>query len=106
MRQSLAVKYRPKTFEGCRWTGYYSKILKRKKMVEPETLRIVIFLLETLAVVKQPFRLDALQQLLIRDRAPEEIDAASHNGVDDVRAIVEAGKQRAMAVSTKFLLLI
>ena len=93
-RQSLAVKYRPKTFEDVCGQSITVKILQ--KSIEQRNFKHCYLFAgdsgcgkTTLARIFGYAINGGLGTL-------EEMDAASRNGVDDVRALVEAGKQRAL----------
>ena len=103
MKQSLAVKYRPKTFEEVCGQSLTATILKR--MVEQQNFKSCYLFAGDSGCGKTTLArclATAINQGL---GTPEEIDAASHNGVDDVRAIVEAGKQRAIGCEYKIFII-
>lgn len=103
MKQSLAVKYRPKTFEEVCGQSLTATILKR--MVERQNFKSCYLFAGDSGCGKTTLArclANAINQGL---GIPEEIDAASHNGVDDVRAIVEAGKQRAIGCEYKIFII-
>jgi DNA polymerase-3 subunit gamma/tau len=103
MRQSLAVKYRPKTFEDVVGQDITSKILKR--MVETRNFKNCYLFAGDSGCGKTTLARCLATAINQGQGSPEEIDAASHNGVDDVRAIVEAGKQRAIGCEYKIFII-
>jgi len=103
MKQSLAVKYRPKTFEDVVGQDITSKILKR--MVETRNFKNCYLFAGDSGCGKTTLARCLATAINQGQGSPEEIDAASHNGVDDVRAIVEAGKQRAIGCEYKIFII-
>lgn len=103
MRQSLAVKYRPKTFEEVCGQSLTATILKR--MVERRNFKSCYLFAGDSGCGKTTLARCLATAINGGMGNPEEIDAASHNGVDDVRAIVEAGKQRAIGSEFKIFII-
>lgn len=103
MKQSLAVKYRPRTFEDVVGQDLTSKILKR--VVETKNFKNCYLFAGDSGCGKTTLARVLASAINQNQGFPEEIDAASHNGVDDVRAIVEAGKQRAIGSEYKIFII-
>lgn len=103
MKQSLAVKYRPKTFEEVCGQSLTSTILQ--KMVERQNFKSCYLFAGDSGCGKTTLARCLATAINKGLGLPEEIDAASHNGVDDVRAIVEAGKQRAIGCEYKIFII-
>lgn len=103
MKQSLAVKWRPKTFDQVCGQGVAVQILK--KAVETRSFKNCYLFAGDSGCGKTTLArcfADAINQ---GQGAPIEIDAASNNGVDQVRAIVEAGKHRAIDSEYKIFII-
>lgn len=103
MRQSLAVKYRPKTFEEVCGQSLTAIILK--KTVEKRNFKNCYLFAGDSGCGKTTISRIFANAINKGQGSPEEIDAASYNGVDDVRTIVEAGKQRAIGCEYKIFII-
>ena len=103
MKQSLAVKYRPQTFEEVCGQQIAVKILK--KAVETGNFKHCYLFAGDSGCGKTTLARCFARAINKGLGAPEEIDAASNNGVDQVRAIVEAGRQRAVDAEYKIFII-
>ena len=103
MRQSLAVKYRPQTFEQVCGQQIAVKILK--KAVENNNFKHCYLFAGDSGCGKTTLARCFARAINKNLGRPEEIDAASNNGVDQVRAIVEAGRQRAVDAEYKIFII-
>lgn len=103
MKQTLAVKYRPKTFEEVCGQGITTMILK--KVVENRNFKNCYLFAGDSGCGKTTLARIFGYAINQGKGTLEEIDAASHNGVDDVRAIMEAGKQRALDSEYKIFII-
>lgn len=88
---SLAVKYRPKTFEDMTEQGTVVDIIENIcKHNSPEEFKNRVFLFIGPAGIGKTSIAKLMANKLNDGRGePIEIDAASHNGVDDIRAIIQ-----------------
>ena len=92
--QSLAVKYRPKTFDEIVSQKYIKDILL--KQLETNNLKNCYLFAGASGVGKTSIA-RAFATLINKGKGlPIEIDAASHNSVDDVRDIIEGAKLRSI----------
>lgn len=92
--QSLAVKYRPKSFDEIVNQEYIKKILV--KQVETGNIGNAYMLAGPSGTGKTTIA-RAFASLINKGKGyPIEIDAASHNSVEDVRDIVEGAKLRSL----------
>ena len=103
MSQSLALKYRPQTFSEVTEQSVTVKILE--KVIETRNFKnVYLFSGKTGCGKTSCARImaKAINQGL---GEPIEMDCASNNGVDDVRAIMEKASQRALAGEYKIFIL-
>ena len=92
--QSLAVKYRPKEFEEIVSQEYIKKILL--KQLETNSIKHCYLFAGSSGTGKTTIA-RAFARLINKGKGdPIEIDAASHNSVDDVRDITEGAKLRSI----------
>ena len=90
---SLAVKYRPKKFEDCLGNPSIIKILK--KQIEKKDYAHCYLFTGSSGIGKTTIARILANEINDYNGTPIEIDAASNNGVDNIRAIVEDAKLRA-----------
>ena len=103
MQQSLAVKYRPKTWEDVVGQKTIVSILKRQ--LATNSLKNCLLFCGASGCGKT-----TLARILANDMnkgvgKPIEIDAASNNGVDNVREIVSQAKERSIDGEYKFFII-
>ena len=103
MRQSLAVRYRPKTFEEVVGQGLTATILQ--KMIEQNNLKNCYLFSGPSGTGKTTCARVFASAVNKGCGNPIEVDAASNNGVDDVRAIIEAAKTRAIDCEYKIFII-
>jgi DNA polymerase-3 subunit gamma/tau len=103
MRQNLAVKYRPKTFEEVVGQNLTTQILQQA-VLKRNFKNCYLFAGDSgcgKTTLARCFA-NAINQGL---GSPIEKDAASNNGVEDVRAIIEAAKTRAIDSEYKIFII-
>ena len=103
MNDSLAVKYRPQTFDEVIGQDIIVKILKRQ-------LEINDFSHAYLFCGPSGDGKTTLARIFAKELnhgygSPIEMDAASNNGVDNVRAIIEDSRQRAIDAEYKVIII-
>ena len=103
MRTSLAVKYRPKTFEEVCDQKITVQILK--KVVENRTFKNVYLFAGDSGAGKTTLARIFANAINRGEGTPIEIDGASNNGVDQVRAIVESANQRSLDSEYKIFII-
>jgi DNA polymerase-3 subunit gamma/tau len=101
--QSLAVKYRPNTFDSVCGNEVTVKILKR--VVESSTPKNAYLFAGPSGCGKTTLARIFARALNGGVGEPIEIDAASNNGVDQVRAIVETANQRSLTGTYKIYII-
>lgn len=94
MNESLAVKYRPQTFENVLGQNSVIKILKRQ--LELKTFKNAYLFAGPSGDGKTTLARIFANEINKHQGTPIEIDGASNNGVDNVRAIIEDSKTRAL----------
>ena len=94
MSQSLAVKYRPRTFEDVCGQSITVKILK--KAIEQKNFKHAYLFAGDSGCGKTTLARCFANAINQGIGNPIEIDAASNNGVDNVRTIVELANQRSL----------
>ena len=101
--QSLAVAYRPTTFEEVCGQNITVEILK--KVVEKRSFKNCYLFAGDSGSGKTTLARIFANQINRGIGEPIEIDAASNNGVDDVRAIIEAASQRSLVGDYKIFII-
>jgi DNA polymerase-3 subunit gamma/tau len=101
--QNLAITYRPKTFEEVCGQQIAVKILK--KVVENRSFKHCYLFAGDSGCGKTTLARIFANAINNGLGTPEEIDAASFGGVDNVRAIIEAGRQRAVDAEYKIFII-
>lgn len=101
--QSLAVAYRPTTFEEVCGQNITVEILK--KIVEKRSFKNCYLFAGDSGSGKTTLARIFANQINRGIGEPIEIDAASNNGVDDVRAIIEAASQRSLVGDYKIFII-
>lgn len=101
--KSLAVKYRPTTFEAVCGNSVIVKILKR--VLECNTPKNAYLFAGPSGCGKTTLARIFANALNGGIGDPIEVDAASHNGVDQVRAIVESANQRSLTGTYKIYII-
>lgn len=97
--QSLAVKYRPKTFEDVTEQSIVSEMLK--SICESDTLGCRNFLLVGPSGCGKTTLARIMASVLNEGKgSPIELDAASNSGVDNMRELIQ--QARAMPIGTKY----
>ena len=94
MRTSLAVKYRPKTFEEVCDQKVTVQILK--KLVDNRTFKNAYLFAGDSGCGKTTLARIFANAINRGEGTPIEIDAASNNGVDNVRTIIEEANKRSL----------
>lgn len=103
MAQSLAVKYRPKTFEDVCGQSITVQILE--KVIEKRAFKNCYLFAGDSGCGKTTLARIFANKINRGMGDPIEIDAASNNGVDDVRAIVESASQRSLIGDYKIFII-
>lgn len=103
MAQTLAVKYRPKTFEEVCGQNITTTILK--KVLEKQTFKNAYLFAGPSGCGKTSVARCFASAINNGIGDPIEIDAASNNGVDQVRAIIESANQRSLTGTYKIYII-
>lgn len=103
MNQSLSTKYRPQTFEDVVEQGITVKILKR--VIETGKPKNAYLFAGETGCGKTTLARCFARALNRGEGEPIEIDAASNNGVDQVRAIMESASQRSLTSTYKIFII-
>ena len=101
--KSLAVKYRPTTFESV--CGNKTTIAILKQVIAKNTPKNAYLFSGPSGCGKTTCARIFAKELNGSFYEPEEIDGATHNGVDQVRAIVESANQRSLAGTYKIYII-
>lgn len=101
--ESLAVKYRPKTFTDICGQSITTKILS--KVVEKQSFKNAYLFAGPSGCGKTTLARCFANAINEGTGDPVEIDAASNNGVDQVRAIVESANQRSLTGTYKIYII-
>lgn len=100
---SLAVKYRPKTFEEMLGQKSIIKILKRQIELKQYTN---CYIFAGSSGIGKTTACRAFARLINENKGePIEIDAASNNGVDSVREIIDSANTRALDAEYKVFII-
>lgn len=100
---SLNIKYRPKTFEDVSGQNITVKLLH--KVIETKKFQNVYLFAGSSGCGKTTTARIFANSINNGVGNPIEIDAASNNGVDEVRAIIDSAKQRALAGEYKIFII-
>ena len=103
MALSLAVKYRPKTFDECLSQGSTIKILKQQ--VEKRTFGNCYLFAGSSGCGKTTLARIFANRINNNCGSPIEIDGASNNGVDAVRDIITSANERSLDSDYKIFLI-
>jgi len=103
MRTSLAVKYRPKTFEEVCDQKITVQILK--KLVENKAFKNVYLFAGDSGCGKTTLARIFANAINHNEGNPIEIDAASNNGVDNVRTIIDEANKRSLDSEYKIFII-
>ena len=101
--KSLAVKYRPSTFEAVCGNQVTVKVLQR--VLELNTPKNAYLFAGPSGCGKTTLARIFANELNNGISTPFEIDAASNNGVDQVRALVESANQRSLTGTYKIFII-
>lgn len=102
-RQSLATKYRPNEFSEICGQSITVKILE--KAIENRTFKNVYLFAGSSGCGKTTLARCFANKINRGQGNPIEIDAASNNGVDNVRALVESANQRSLDSEFKIFII-
>lgn len=102
MTESLAVKYRPKEFSDACGQGSIIKILERQ--VQLQEFKHVYLFTGPSGCGKTTFSRILASKINGSLAGLEELDAASNNGVDNVRSIIKQAQER--SISSKYKIFI
>lgn len=100
---SLAATWRPQDFEECAGQNSTIKILKRQ--LETENIGNIYLLCGPSGVGKTTIARILANKINKNCGSPIEIDAASNNGVDNVRAIIDDAKLRSVDSEYKIFII-
>lgn len=103
MAQTLAVKYRPKSFEEICGQNITTKILS--KVLEKNSFKNAYLFAGPSGCGKTSLARCFASAINNGVGDPIEIDAASNNGVDQVRAIIESANQRSLTGTYKIYII-
>ena len=103
MAETLAVKYRPTTFDDVVEQNSVKTILKYQ--LETNTLQHAYLFVGSAGCGKTTCARIFANAINKGQGVPIEIDAASHNGVDDVRAIIDDSKLQSIDSEYKCFIL-
>lgn len=98
MAESLAVKYRPKEFSDCVGQSSIIKILERQ--VQKQEYKHIYLFTGPSGCGKTTIARIMASKINGSLAGLEELDAASNNGVDNVRAIIKGAQER--SISSKY----
>lgn len=103
MAESLAVKYRPQEWDSVFGQSSIIKILKRQ--LELNQLRNAYLFAGASGCGKTTLARIFANKINNNIGFPEEIDAASNNGVDNVKAIIKSAQERAIDSKYKIFII-
>lgn len=103
MKETLAIKYRPQTFEEVVGQNITSTILK--KVVETESFKNCYLFAGHSGSGKTTLARIFAKAINKSVGEPIEIDGASNNGVDNVRAIIDSANQRSLTGEYKIFII-
>lgn len=103
MSEALATKYRPKTFNDCCGQKSIIKILERQ--IETKTFKNCYLFSGPSGTGKTTIGRIFANFINNNEGSPIEIDAASNNGVDNIRNIINDAKERAIDAEYKVIIL-
>lgn len=103
MAQSLATKYRPQTFEECLGQTSILKILERQ--IETNQIKNCYLFCGPSGTGKTTIGRVLAKKINNGKGTPIEIDAASNNGVDNIRSIVDEAQSRALDAEYKVFII-
>lgn len=103
MGKSLATLYRPQTFEEVIGQNITTKILK--KVIEGRSFKNCILFAGKSGAGKTTLAKIFAKEINQGVGEPIEIDAASNNGVDNVRAIMDSARQRSLVGEYKVFII-
>ena len=101
--KSLAVKYRPTTFEEVAGQSITTKILN--KVLEKQSFKNAYLFAGPSGCGKTTLARIFAMAINSGIGEPEELDAASNGGVDQVRAIIESANQRSLTGTYKIYII-
>lgn len=102
-KQTLAVKYRPKSFEDVTEQGYIISILKQQiKSNEPVNCYLLVGPAGTGKTTTARILANELNE---HQGVPIELDAASNNGVDDIRDVIDGARKKSLDSKYKVYIL-
>ena len=103
MATSLAVKYRPKKFDDCLSQNSTIKILKQQ--IEKRSFGNCYLFAGSSGCGKTSIARILAQLINNNNGSPIEIDGASNNGVDAVRAIIDSANERSLDSDYKIFII-
>ena len=103
MKQALAVKYRPQTFEEV--VGQNVTVTILKKALETRSFKNTYLFCGKSGCGKTTLARIFAKEINRGIGDPIEIDAASNNGVDQVRAIIDSANQRSLTGEYKIYII-
>ena len=103
MSVSLACKYRPKSFEECVGQPVVVSVLSRQ--IATKTFKSAYLFVGASGCGKTSVARIMASEINNRQSDPIEIDAASNNGIDNVRAIISDARQTSLDSDYKVYIL-
>lgn len=99
----LTLKYRPKTFDDVVGQSFITNVLKRQ--IETNTFKNTYLFCGSFGCGKTTCARILANEINKGKGTPIEIDGASHNGVDDIRALIEDANTSAIDAEYKFYII-